>query len=201
MEKRVRFRFPEVIARFRKPESGTAEYRPSDTAPAEAVDFGEEENMNRGVMWIGVMLVSVLMLLPLASAATVFGASAKGATDAATCVAAGHFLIVPIALGVSNGDTVEIWWNTTHYDNRSAGSRTATHSFSVVATHNGVTVGTWGNYTSTGGLPGGGVTNNLLRTVSITDDTKTIAITWSASVTITPGCSASTSLNHTIQLS
>jgi hypothetical protein len=157
--------------------------------------------MKRGVMWLGVLVVSVAMLLPQATAVTTwFGASSKGATDAGTCVAAAHYLVVPVGLGVSNNDYVDIWFNYTYYDNRSAGSRTAVHDFNVSAVHDGAITQTLGGPHSTTGTGTGGAAN-IYAHVPITDETKTIAITWKAKVTITPGCSASVTITHTIQLS
>jgi hypothetical protein len=103
-------------------------------------------------------------------------------------------------MGVSNGDVVQIWLNYTYWDNRSSGSRSAVHDFNVSAVHNGVTV--WNNpsHTTTGNPPGGGGANINVG-VGITDDTLTIAITWKAKVTITPGCSATSTTTHTIYLS
>ena len=160
--------------------------------------------MKRGAGWIGVLCVIVLMSLPQASAVTHFGASAAGATDAAgACNAAAHILIAPISMGVAYLDYVDIYLNYSYYDNRSTGARAAVHNFNVSAIHNGAgTTSFGGPHTTTGGGTGPPIgTGSIFAHVLITDETNTIAITWNAKVTITPGCNVSTSLTHTITTS
>lgn len=167
------------------------------------VGGGTIANARRIRIASGTVLIAALMLLPQVSAATRFGASSGGATDASSpCHANVSGGAVPVALGVDIDDVVQIWFNYTYYDNRTfdVGNPVAIHTFNLTTLHDGLTQDNGvPSYFTIGG--GGGSSNDVVNVV-ITDNTAnaaTIEISWTASITV-GWCSASDSVTHTIHL-
>ncbi len=147
------------------------------------------------------LVVSVLMFLPqVARAATIFGASSGGNTEAHSCSADVWFVVVPTSLDIDEDDQIDIWFNVTWYDNRSARSPEAYHYFKVNYTWE-----TDSDYEDTNLPPstGGNAAGSsalLLRTDPV-DEYDTLGITWFASITVTvPYCFDSDSKVHGIGL-
>ena len=145
-------------------------------------------------------MVSALLLLPqVARAATIFGASSGGRTEAQSCNADVWFIVVPVVLDISSGDSVQIWFNVTLYDNRSVGSSDAYHYFKVNWTY-----GMGSGYNDLNKKTNGGNAYGYYPipvTASNLQPPGTLGITWFASITVTtPYCFDSDSKVHNIGL-
>lgn len=155
---------------------------------------------------VSLLLVAFLVVTSqTALAITRFGASSLGDTDAggglAPCSADVHTTIVPVTLGVDDGDTVRIWFNVSWTDNRADGSPQATHYFKVDWTH-------LANYDFADRLKftdggEGAQTENFYTDVFNVSDNNWLGITWFASATVagSPSCYDDDTALHDIWLS
>jgi hypothetical protein len=162
---------------------------------------GDEEMRKKAFRYASfALIVSTILLLPqVARAATIFGASSGGKTEAQYCGADVWFIAIPVSLDVNEGDKITIWFNASWYDNRSAGSSLAVHYFRVNYTYGADSGEEYIYRYSTGGNVG--LYSPFSLTTKELHPYGTVGITWLASITIAaPNCFDSDSKVHNIGL-